>query len=648
MVLFNKLRIASSKIMISDGVSQHKAMTACMLVFLLSSICVVAACGSSSSLFTCFPASTQTWSPPSTHTYEQTEDLGGQDTGNVHTDDPAQVDQTTAAGCARQLLAKLPTSITTVQAALDNMYVNDEIVVADELVKQLPGSLLQSLVQTRPGRLLVFHLFLDVAGEDSGIGPEPTGPAGDPAMAQKLYQMLLTSFPDFQRLYNQPWLSDPTIEAAASQHGTSFQTLAEGNGPYRFDDFTIIIQHMPPGLTPQSFLGEMAQDMNKAANNQQFNDLSTFKWRDTSHPPMIGDINDINFGSAWGLPAPGVPSPVMLVEKTDTHFVFQTLQGHILYGTREFGFYALPDGHVLLYTRAISRDSSILSHVGGTAGHANELQVRTWTNFMIGVCNEMQRRGGSCNPQSPDAGEQPWSRRLNLSQSPTSPTAVRLTVVKDIGNQTSPSAKWDIEYAQISGLTDQAVESAINAKLREDPENAKVQFLNSLANYQLSPGDGISEIDMAVAGNYLTSKLVSVGYTGYENVAGAAHGLNLDDSLNFDLASGKVLTNRDLVNPGTPGSGDQEQNFQALKGAVSQLVQSQLGPDSGCIVDQSKLIGAIDDPSPLFFTDQGAMIGYPNYTFGANPCGFSPALIPYTKLAGIINPIYFPHSPPAS
>jgi hypothetical protein len=98
------------------------------------------------------------------------------------------------------------------------------------------------------------------------------------------------------------------------------------------------------------------------------------------------------------------------------------------------------------------------------------------------------------------------------------------------------------------------------------------------------------------------------------------------------------------VNPGASGSGDQGQNLQALKEAVSQLVQSQLGSESGCIIDQSKLIGAPDDPSPLFFTSQGAMIGYPEDTFGAKPCGFQPALIPYTKLAGLLNPIYFPHS----
>jgi hypothetical protein len=98
------------------------------------------------------------------------------------------------------------------------------------------------------------------------------------------------------------------------------------------------------------------------------------------------------------------------------------------------------------------------------------------------------------------------------------------------------------------------------------------------------------------------------------------------------------------VNPGTPGSGDQEYNLEALKEAVLQLVQSELGPDSGCTVDQSKLIGAPNDPSPLFFTSQGAMIGYPNYTFGANPCGFPPALIPYAKLSGVLNPVYFPHT----
>jgi len=466
MGFFINLWTALLSTMTRGGGLQHRAVTAILLAFLFSSLGMVAGCGSSSSLFTCFPAATQAWNPPSASVYAQTEDLGGPDLGNVGKDDPQQVDQATAADCARQLLAKLPSDITTVQTALDNMYVNDEAVIAEEFSKQLPNPLLQSLVQTRPGRLLIFHVFLDATGQDTLFGPEPQGPGGDPVMAQKLEQMLFASFPDFQHLNDQLWLGKQVVQAAALRNGTSFQTLEEGHGPYRFDDFTVIIQRMPPGLTPQAFLGEMAQDINKAANDQQFNDLSTFKWRDTSHPPTVGDINDIDFGSAWVLPTPGVPSPVMLVEQTDAHFVFQTLQGHILHGAREFGFYALPDGRVVLYTRAISRDSSFLSlpFNKDAAGHANELQNRTWTNFMIGVCNEMQRRGGSCDLKSQDVGEYPWTRRLNLSSSNTGTTTenplgkvdwTKAVTETDLGcnGPTGPNLGVEVDEKQFADVT---------------------------------------------------------------------------------------------------------------------------------------------------------------------------------------------------
>ncbi len=220
-----------------------------------------------------------------------------------------------------------------------------------------------------------------------------------------------------------------------------------------------------------------------------------------------------------------------------------------------------------------------------------------------------------------------------------SPLTIQLSLVRDNGSQDQPPAQWDIEYAQISGLADQAVQSAINTSLRETPESVKDQLLSDLAK---DPSNTeLSTVTMAVAGSSLSPQLLSVGYWGNTYYGGAAHELAYYAGLNFDLTNGKLLTNRDIVNPGRTGSEDQERNLQALREAVFQLVQSQLGSD-GCTIDQDKLIGKPDAPSPLFFTDQGAKIGYPNYTFGANPCGFPPALIPYTKLDSILNPAYFP------
>lgn len=218
--------------------------------------------------------------------------------------------------------------------------------------------------------------------------------------------------------------------------------------------------------------------------------------------------------------------------------------------------------------------------------------------------------------------------------------APTVTIAKDIGSQPNPSVQWNISYPQLSGLADPAIQDAINAKLKQGPENLKAQFLASVAQYPPN-GSGASTFDLSIAGSRVRSNFFSVGFSGYQNESGSAHGLNLDLGMNFDLSTGKTLTNRDLVNPGA-GPNAQAANLQALTNAVYQLAQAQLAPvGSACTIDQSKLLGGPDDPSPLFFTDEGAMIGYPNYTFGINPCGFQPALIPYSKLTGVLNPTYF-------
>src|SRR5581483_2868315 len=108
MVHFINLWTASSRIKTSGGDLQHKVVIACLLACLLSSLCMVAGCEFTPSLFTCFSSSAQTWRSPSANVYEQTDDLGGQDSGNAPTSDPVQVDQATVADCVHQLLSKLP------------------------------------------------------------------------------------------------------------------------------------------------------------------------------------------------------------------------------------------------------------------------------------------------------------------------------------------------------------------------------------------------------------------------------------------------------------------------------------------------------------------------------------------------------------
>ena len=98
MIFFINLWSAAPSSTFCGGGLQRRAVTACLLAFLLSNLCMTAGCGSSSSSFMCFPSSMQTVRHPSANIYAQTDDLGI-NFSNIRTDDPQEVDQATAADC---------------------------------------------------------------------------------------------------------------------------------------------------------------------------------------------------------------------------------------------------------------------------------------------------------------------------------------------------------------------------------------------------------------------------------------------------------------------------------------------------------------------------------------------------------------------
>ena len=90
----------------------------------------------------------------------------------------------------------------------------------------------------------------------------------------------------------------------------------------------------------------------------------------------------------------------MLVEKTSSHFIFQTVTSnkygtHPEYGTREFGFESRKDGSIKFYTRGLSRPGSPRIGLVGKIP-----QYIGWTSLMEGISNEIKRRGGKVRPSS--------------------------------------------------------------------------------------------------------------------------------------------------------------------------------------------------------------------------------------------------------
>ncbi len=146
---------------------------------------------------------------------------------------------------------------------------------------------------------------------------------------------------------------------------------------------------MPSGTTPEAYLQEMANDLNKAVNSKDFDSINTFHRRPLgTGGPAVGDVYHIDIAG----PDNG---SVMLVESASDHFIFQTVETkedgtHPEYGARQFGFERISGGAVRWYTRGTSRPS--MTPGGGTIGrHAQE---KGWTRMLRGMAAELVNAAG--------------------------------------------------------------------------------------------------------------------------------------------------------------------------------------------------------------------------------------------------------------
>ncbi|MGB9168756.1 MAG: hypothetical protein WCB31_07515 [Nitrososphaeraceae archaeon] len=168
------------------------------------------------------------------------------------------------------------------------------------------------------------------------------------------------------------------------------------NNPLKYDEYSMKITKMPPGITPEQFLYEMmAESPNSVANSFEFNLINAFTKRSGGSTPTVGDIYDIDFlGPDNG--------SVMLVEMTDSYFIFQTVETpetgqHPESGAREIGFEKNFDGSVTFYTRGVSQAN--VEVLGNDAAEidvgGSQLQHKSWTAFFKGINDEINRLGGN-------------------------------------------------------------------------------------------------------------------------------------------------------------------------------------------------------------------------------------------------------------
>lgn len=226
-----------------------------------------------------------------------------------------------------------------------------------------------------------------------------------------------TSPPTHLQLLEEPWSQDPIVQAALEADNGKLQLLSPDQPTY-LDDISVIVDTMPQGLTPQTFLAEIVKDPNGTINYQPFDDylsengdtLNKLIRRNTSTPPQVGDIYDINLRlfAQLGVPDYEDDVSVMLTELAENYFVLSTITSgktgqHPVNSSREFGFHENDNGKLTFYTRSVTQISNIFGDFGNVGGMDDSLAMLPemgWTNFIEGIGTEIQTRGGQSDLNS--------------------------------------------------------------------------------------------------------------------------------------------------------------------------------------------------------------------------------------------------------
>ncbi len=278
------------------------------------------------------------------------------------------------------LAALLPGDANTVNKTMWKLSSSDRDDVAVALVEAVPDD--TELQKKGAGNLWLFLGLVHWLQEGETENDE----------ARAIERLVRAASASHRRLADEAWKTDPTVTGALTAQGATYQSHTSGwaAGDLIFDEYSIVVDAMPSGTTPEGYLQEMAEDLNKAVNNPAFDSINTFHRRGRgAGGPAVGDIYHIDIAG----PDNG---SVMLVRSTPDHFIFQTVTTkedgtHPEYGSRQFGFERLSGGAVRWYTRGASRPGAAPG--GGTIGrHAQEAG---WTRMLKGMAAELVRRGGT-------------------------------------------------------------------------------------------------------------------------------------------------------------------------------------------------------------------------------------------------------------
>jgi hypothetical protein len=211
--------------------------------------------------------------------------------------------------------------------------------------------------------------------------------------ASVIERLIRVSSPTHDRLASEPWNASPAVAGAVAAVGGEIQSNQDGHGDLILDEYSVVMESMPRGLTPEAYLQEMSADINKAVHSDVFDFVNVFK-----RSPQAGNTGDPAVGDVYNINIAGPDNgSVVLAESAADHFVFQTVRTaedgwHPEYGSRQFGFERRgPDGAVEWYTKGASRGGKL----PGTGLVGRHMQRLGWSALIRGIAAELTRRGGT-------------------------------------------------------------------------------------------------------------------------------------------------------------------------------------------------------------------------------------------------------------
>lgn len=208
------------------------------------------------------------------------------------------------------------------------------------------------------------------------------------------------------------------------------------------------------------------------------------------------------------------------------------------------------------------------------------------------------------------------------------PTVGTATITRH-GSQPTPY-RVDVTYPVIRSIG--AATSRINRTLRDEAHKSVAGFLRQLPEHlQKGRPGGTSTLTATPETDLLAPGLLSVSSLGYQYPAGAAHGISVDTTDTFDLATGARVELSGLFKPGTDVLGFLSHESRTM---LAKRFASQVGRQT---IDEGTTPKAINFRD-WAVTPFGLDVTFGDYQVGPYAIGMPTIRIPFSAMTRIARP----------